>query len=241
MSLQVWLPLNGNLNNQGVGDVISTSGTPSYKSGKIGANALDLKTRIYFTCSELANLKTFSVCFWAMAESSNTLTSNWQDLLGFQDTPDGGGSNGTFRFETAYGNSSLGIHWHDNATNALVNGSHNHITVKDQWVHCCVVFDYEAGKIYSYDNGILTQTHNHAGGSFNATGAFYLGETNNIEGRINDVRFYSHALSAKEVEEISEGLILHYKLDNNGFGQDNHYRNSNFMTGTTSEWYGVNS
>ena len=43
---------------------------------------------------------------------------------------------------------------------------------------------------------------------------------------IQDVRIYDHALSDKEVEEISKGLVLHYKLDNNGLG------NPNILTGT---------
>lgn len=224
MGLQVWLPLKGSLQNQGLAKITSASGVPSYKTpGKLGNNALNLKTRITFVCPALANLQTFSVAFWGLAGSSNTLTTNWQDLLGFADVSSGGTA-GTFRWETTYASSS-GIHWHDNATNAFVNGSHNHILVKDTWVHCCVVFDNAAGKIYSYDNGVLTQTHDHLGGKFNSTGTFYLGETNNIEGMIQDVRFYDHALSAKEVEEISKGLILHYKLDNNGFGNENYWGN----------------
>lgn len=235
MSLQVWLPLDGDLHNQGLANLSFISGSPSYKIGKIGANALNLNNRITFDCSALANLQTFSICFWAMAEPSSTLTTNWQDILGFTDVSSGG-TNGTFRWETTYA-SADGIHWHDNATNALVNGSHNHITVKSIWVHCCVVFDNDAGKIYSYDNGVLTQTHNHAGGKFNSTGRFYLGETNNIEGKINDVRIYDHALSAKEVKEIAKGLVLHYKLDNNG-GKPNNIKQSAIVNrGCTSFTY----
>jgi hypothetical protein len=197
-----------------------------------------LNNRITFDCPKLANLQTFSICFWGMAESSDTLTSNWQDLLGFTDTSSGG-SNGTFRWETTY-SSTNGIHWHDNATNAFVNGWHSHTALKDVWVHCCVVFDNKAGKIYSYNNGVLTETHNHLGGKFNSTGRFYLGETNNIEGRITDVRIYDHALSAKEVEEIAKGLVLHYKLDNGG-GKNNNIKLSTIVNrGCTSLIYDKN-
>ena len=147
-----------------------------------------------------------------MTQSSETLTGTWVDLIGFTDTSTSG-KNGTFRWETCYNGSNKGIHWHDNATNAFVNGSHKHITQHDRWTHCCVVFNNITKKIYSYDNGILTATHTHLGGSFNSTGTFYLGQNNVIEGMVQDVRIYDHALSNKEVEEISKGLILHYKLD----------------------------
>ena len=186
MSLQVWLPLNGNLNNQGLGNITITSGNPIYKNGKVTSKSLNLNQRIYFTCPQLANLQTFSVCFWGMTENSSTLTTNWQDLIGFIDVSSSG-TNGTFRWETCYGYTGadyISIHWHDNTTNALVNGSARHNCSRNEWCHCCVVFDAEKSKIYTYTNGILTATHDHMGGHFNSEGKFYLGETNNIEGRI---------------------------------------------------------
>ena len=56
MSLKVWLPLNGSLENKGCSNISIVSGTPSYKTGKIGANALNLNNRITFDCASLANL-----------------------------------------------------------------------------------------------------------------------------------------------------------------------------------------
>lgn len=57
---------------------------------------------------------------------------------------------------------------------------------------------------------------------------------NAFNGKICDVRVYDHVLSPFEIKEISQGLILHYPLNNNGFGQKNLHKNSDTITSTWS-------
>jgi len=79
---------------------------------------------------------------------------------------------------------------------------------------------------YIYIDGVLSNSWNMSsiytsnfscllGSSYNrfSVGRSYGTTTTYTGGLINDVRAYDHALSPKEVEEISKGLVLHYKLD----------------------------
>lgn len=214
MSLQVWLPLNGELRNQGVGKITSISTTPKYReNGKLFQLAIDLSKRVTFTCPNLKNLQDFSIAFWAYVDNVESLAGKeWVDLFGFTDTSSSG-SNGTFRFETCY-NTSHGIAYYDNTTMALINhNGRTYTTSKNIWIHCCVVFDNINHKVYAYKNGTKFGTDTHKGGKFNANGTFYIGETDNIAGMLQDLRIYNHALSAKEVAEIAKGLVLHYPLN----------------------------
>lgn len=75
MALQVWLPLNGNLNNQGLTPITFASGTPTYTTGKIG-QCLGSGS-LSFTVSDnlIANLGTtniYSMCCWC--KDLNTAT-----------------------------------------------------------------------------------------------------------------------------------------------------------------------
>jgi len=55
------------------------------------------------------------------------------------------------------------------------------------------------------------------GTAINAERPFYLGcrctQVNWTAARINDFRIYDHTCSAKEIEEVSRALLVHYKLD----------------------------
>ena len=213
MALQVWLPLNGDLYNQGLDASLTVmSGTPSWLTyGKISNTGLSMSSRLTGTSNAMNGAIKWSVCFWFNTASSTTLTDNWVDLCGMTDISTGG-SSGQFRFEACYGSSLRACSWHDNATNATINGS---VTIaadneKNTWHHACVTTDET--NVKTYKDGVLIHTYTTgAGGHLN--GYFWLGETNKIVGCIQDFRLYDHALSIKEVEEISKGLVIHYKLD----------------------------
>lgn len=230
MGLQIWLPLNGDLENKGLGEINNIQGTPSYRTnGKIGS-ALELSTRITISSSQLANLSTFTLCFWVNVNSSTSLTANWADIIGFSNISSTG-TQGTFRCETCYNSSDWkGAHWHDNTTYAMlgskVSGTEVHTKNDDIWYHCALVCNNELSKIYFYTNGELTGEFVHNGGTINNTGSFYIGETNHIAGIINDVRFYDEALSPMQIKLISQGLVAHYLLNNNGSGNNNLALNS---------------
>lgn len=236
----VWMPLDGNLRNIGLGTIKRTSSIdPSfYSGGKVGGKSYNLNVRTSYTCSELEGASSFSVCFWVKTLPSSTITINWQDIIGFTDISTSGAS-GQFRFESGYGNNAYGgCHWHDNATNAIVNGSFTYFQEREVWHHCAVVV---AANEYakSYTDGVLqsTITANLMGGHL--SGAFWIGETNNIEGAICDVRIYDTVLSDKEVHDIAQGLALHLPMDMKIDIPDlNDYPgNYNLFTGTGTNSY----
>lgn len=85
-----------------------------------------------------------------------------------------------------------------------------------------MAFSKSGNVIKIYKNGILNSTNTFTGtapsysdGNGLGLGCFHYNGGNLYPyfGAINDFRIYDHCLSAKEIEEIAKGLILHYKLD----------------------------
>ena len=103
------------------------------------------------------------------------------------------------------------------------------------WHHVAVTFDGSIAK--TYINGNLTSTNTvtnayHAGDKL-SLGSYY-GKSTWSTHYMQDVRIYDHCLSAAEVREISQGLVLHYKLDGfqGGLGNPNLYTGSRDFSGT---------
>lgn len=96
-------------------------------------------------------------------------------------------------------------------------------------------FTYDGTNIKIYVNGNLEKTQAYANMSMpeNYIGVhcWSLHDTTphanyKFIGSINDVRIYDHCLSAAEVREIAQGLVLHYKLDGGAIGNPNLLPNS---------------
>ena len=208
MALQIWLPLNGDLHNQGLSNLtITNNGATIDNNGKIGKCYSFNGTDNYLVFNNLtcSNWATFSLTCWCYPSSD----FNYLFLIR------GGGahrvriSGDGFMFRDS-----------NNSTQRIV-GFGTTIPL-NTWSHITCV--YNRGEIFMYVNGVLT---NHSTTYYHNNSTF-LSDHNEVRlarqqsssgssyynGKINDFRIYDHCLSDKEVEEISKGLVLHYQLNN---------------------------
>lgn len=203
MSLQVWLPLNGNLNNQGLSEVtVTNSGATVDSNGKIGSCYLvNQNSPIFFSSDPWMSMKpqyNFSCFFWVKGTTSGWLFAHgaWE-----------------FRLRPDF----IQVHVGPSGEYAArYTGTFDTNT----WYHLGFTWSGMEGKLRLYLNGNLVATSDVPSSvSYDASSSFKIP----YDGPryINDFRVYDHCLSAKEVKEISKGLLCHYKLDNNGFGGEN--------------------
>lgn len=205
MSLQVWLPLNGNLNNQGLANVTVTNYSATVSNdGKIGKCYSFNGSSSYIKVSlpsNMTTLKNTTTCMWIKKTSGNHA---------------GGGisHNGDY-----YACCTLfGGRWQ------FVNNNKwtyypNSYSVDSEWHHFACVVDNS--KIYCYVDGSLNYSTDigitlmelNPNINFIEIGADHPGGDEWLGGYINDFRIYDNALSAKEVKEISKGLCLHYPMN----------------------------
>lgn len=231
MSLKVWLPFNGNLNNYGCSDVTA----PTYNNltlvsnGKIG-QCYSGQAVYYLTNELLGNI--WSLCAWIKADgwySSNNviLCKNVAAGDAYQ-----------FYFSIVGGTQlRIGI---NNNSGIVFNYTFNTGT----WYHVAATYDGSIGNLYingelkksSSVSNAFSANMNNIGincRSANADGTTrWIGDSS--VHYINDARIYDHCLSAAEVREISQGLVLHYKLDDitNGIKDSSGYNYNGTLVGS---------
>ena len=232
MSLQIWLPLDGDLHNQGVSGLTFIPGSGSSE---------------YIDISESPG-KTGLQCYEGF---SNTASTNGQNAIRSVQTINLGITNKVSMFcwcnidssttngivscvrykSPAYSGISLNAYEDKIGMSYGYGTDYTTVSVSANvglgvWQH--IGFVYNGSTVDFYLNGLkvgtktLTTYPNLVEDKiFIGAWGFSSGDYSvsniytkyRLDGRINDVRVYDHALSPKEVEEISKGLIGHYKLD----------------------------
>lgn len=231
MSLQVWLPLNGDLHNQGLSSQTNNiTTTPIWATiGKLGNKSLYTKTSMTtMNFPGLIGVSTYSVAYWLYIPTAIAPTA-WSDMFGI-----GFNCAGTTYYErderraattTGRHNYHLAKSTNEGSNTNAYYGTLEDDDANDKWVHYVLVKDDVSARLYKNSQLVVTIPRaNFETTKRTMTGAVYLG-ANGCEAYLQDFRIYDHALSAKEVEEISKGLILYYKLDNDGFGNENYWGN----------------
>lgn len=221
MALQVWLPLNGDLHNQGLKNIKPVgNGITLDNNGKIGqcysfngSNSISINAVVLPSQTPAWSF----TCWFYLSDTTMTTASCF------------------FSERTGTNSTGYTIFIYPKTGKILVDdGMRWEITpqtfTQNTWYHLAITRNSSGKKLYI--NGELkgststignTTTVNTNGcliGLAQSSSALATGNQG-IKGKLNDIRIYNHCLSAKEVEEISKGLVLHYLLNNDnnsGYG-----------------------
>lgn len=217
MSLQVWLPLtDGTLKQHGLSDVSIVNSGATYQStgGKLGgtysfgtgASSLSLPISTFTSLSDdfsvacwikILSWNTSYATFWAASSTS----ASWANIIAALCR---NGSSSKLIF--CLGNDSQSI----TSTCSTVDDIQ-----LNTWYHFTCV--YKSGKAHLYQNGVLVKTVDVPfTPKTSAVQVANVGKSreNTYQSNclMNDFRIYNHALSKMEIKQLSQGLVLHYKL-----------------------------
>ena len=243
MGLRVWLPLTGDLRNLGCSSYnITAINTPTYVDGKIGqcyqrtttsnrsTNGINIDNNLLDILGNEASIAIWVKPLGTHTHYNGTLISsgNWN----------------TSRW-------AFGVSQDNSQVDVLCGSFNNYITCAvpvNEWTHLTSTFNNGICKLYK--NGVYVGEKTEQA-AFNSDASnttigreTYAGGYFGFNGLINDVRIYDHCLSAAEVHEIAQGLVLHYKLDASSeekittIPSANVYSYPTFNTSTaTGSWY----
>lgn len=237
MSLQVWLPLTKDLRQQGLSSaIIVNNGASTSTAGKLGGcYSFNGSSNYLYTTGQGYFGNNYSFAAWVYTTSTSATQT-----IGCIRTAVGSGFSlfligGKLRIDPGGNN----VQWTTSYTYPA-----------NTWFHLVVTYDGTTVKYYingeykqSY-TATISSTYWGNTLSFGASQANGSSYGNYLNGRLNDIRVYNHALSQMEVKQLSQGLMLHYPLNRNGWGQENILLNSALeKTGASNvaQWFRWNT
>lgn len=208
MSLQVWLPLNGDYKNYGTSGLQPVQTTaPTYVNGKIG-KAMSTGA-FYLPAAEVSkfyNENTMSFAFWIYPTGSGSVTSQ---IIGQSSTS----ANGCRMFTIYQYPNMVDLHlsWQSETGGStyFLSVIYSNAFTANAWNHCVITYDNPTCKVYI--NGALKQTYTAANTRTNFT--YDVPIPNSSARYLNDLRIYDECLSPKQVKELSKALVVHYPLN----------------------------
>lgn len=238
MSLLVWMPLNGNIENKGLlnlNPTINNIGTWDNTSSILDKSYKTNNGGIINLNNNISLNSTFSFSVWVKVNSFSNWGRVFSLINNYNEDNIGLCADNT--------SSKLGFHIYKdiNGTKTKLLDIYSFSVSANEWNNIIIVVNGTNVKLYQ--NGTLvtettmsytyekTTTINLIGGSHNGNTI-----TAFLNCNVNDFRIYDHALSIKEVKELSKGLILHYPMNNNGLGFVNPNLIANSLPNNITGW-----
>ena len=233
MSLLVWLPLTQDLRNNGIDNStfsIVSSNTTVNNSGKLGKcynnNSHSGGGLISNKTIDLGQNQSMFCWFkFTDLEASSSLGGGLVSQHRY-------GSNSGMGITIKYVSSTTGylsVNTGTGSSRTYNTYTGTTLLQANTWYHGGYTYDGSILKIYV--NGICEKTQAISGMSvptdyitvfcWSLTSGAGIHGDYKFYGDINDVRVYDHALSEKEVKELSKGLVAHYPLNGGRGGMDN--------------------
>lgn len=241
--LLAWYPLINDTHDQGTLHLpVTTTGTAVWETGIIGGSITSASDSAYtilrWTASQAAqvyNNTSITIAFWVYVNADTGTALSHPEIIGNNAM----GATANRKFSLFLYNNCNSLHWswmNDTANQTYAGGTLANVIPSYTWTHVCVTYDNPNGKIYI--NGVLKQSF--TGVSNSSSFAYDTDMVKvNSQVRICDLRFYREALSDDEVKNIARGLVLHYPLSREGFGQDNLLKESDLLYKPSNTWAGI--
>lgn len=203
MGLQIWMPFNNSLENQGLDNDYKTVGTAQYATGgKVITNYLSTSNQIYLYPTNFSQYTQLAMSFWLYVDSS--LSADWADVVSIID-----GSN-NLRCQ-ACNNTCHIIGFFNNTGYKIIPSNfetYNITNHYNEWMHVCLTTEND--KISYYVNGEKISTRNLQDNWNSDISRITFYNTHKLH--LCDFKLWDNSLSLRQVKEISKGLICHYPL-----------------------------
>lgn len=232
MALQVWLPLNGNLNNQGLNNTAFT-GSTTFEAGKIGqAGVFGTAAKRAISSATVTLNSQVTIAFWIKIKT----WVNWGRIFNLYNNDK---TNTISCVSNTSTDKRIGTQVSKNGTN--LTDSYNGSFDLNTWYHFTMVINGTTKQ--HYINGSLVGTATLSDSMVTTDYTVMCGGTADsgtpVDMDINDFRVYDNALSPKEIEILSRGLVCHYPLSDRYIENTTNLIDvSTVSAGTISGWGG---